>query len=293
MAYDNSAYWKGIHEKYAGALRAVGHPDLSETANALKYQSEAKSAAESLEIASKGLSGLGSKPVEYLDVGAGTGYWTRLVSEILSQAGFKINVTALDISEGALAGIKEKLPEAVTFQADLKTISKDQFAERFDLVTACYCLHHLVRAADFANALSFCAASVAPGGFFLLMDPVLTMRYSPFDVIDFKTYKGNGVVRHRHFIEDLASSEGLVLTDIRPAVSFLLNGGIEAGNAMFYRTADKLWRTLGKRVFQSEDRTRLLASPLQKADETLKNMGRGYSSSILLFRKETLNDRAL
>lgn len=286
MAYDNSTYWKGIHEKFAGALRAVGHPDLSEAANALKYESEARSVAESLDLAARGLSDSGLVTVRYLDIGAGTGYWTRFVSGILARTGFEVETTALDISENALSGIREKMPEAATFQADLKTIPKERFEGSFDLVTACYCLHHLVRAADFSNALSFCAASVAPGGFLLLMDPVLTMRYSPFNVIDFKTYKGNGVVRHRHFIEDLAANEGLSLADIRPAVSFILNGGLEAGNAIFYRVADRVWRGLGKRVYKNEARTRLLAKPLMKADQAFKDIGRGYSASVMLFQKE-------
>ena len=200
MAYDNSAYWKGLHERLSGSLKAVGHPDLSETANLLKYESETKSLTESLSALLPALSTRDA--IEVLDVGAGTGYWTRVVAETLGRAGLSASMTALDISEDALSGIRESLPGVKTVRQDLKTVDQDLFSGRFRLVNASYCLHHLTRASDFLNALSFCAGSVAPGGFFILMDPVLTMPYSPFSVLEFSTYRGNGVVRPLHFIED-------------------------------------------------------------------------------------------
>ena len=153
--YDNTQYWQTIHRDFGSRLRAVGHPNLSESFNALKYASE----AETLSVMLAGIVAAlpTNTPVRVLDIGAGTGYWTRLVQDLLISRGLDVALSALDLSEEALGGIQQHLPDAAVIQADLKTIAPDRFRESYDVVYSCYCLHHVPRLADFLNALTFAA----------------------------------------------------------------------------------------------------------------------------------------
>ena len=123
--YDNSAYWQQLHKQFSGKLRAVGFPWLSEAFNELKYKSEASSLVPVLgEI---GTAFAGSKSLSVLEVGAGTGYWTRFVAGYFKEHSFSVQSTALDISEDALKGIHALFPECSVVRADLKSIDTTLF----------------------------------------------------------------------------------------------------------------------------------------------------------------------
>lgn len=281
--YDNTQYWQTIHRDFGARLRAVGHPNLSESFNALKYASEAETLSAVLQEAIAGLRT--DAPVRVLDIGAGTGYWTRLVQDLLVSRGLDVSLSALDLSADALRGIQQQLPEATLIQADLKTIAPDRCPESHDLVYTCYCLHHIPRLADFLNALTFAARSVARDGHLLLMDPVLRLPYSPFAALDFPSYRGNGVPRHLHLIDDVLDREGLTRVAIRPAVSFLLNGNIEARRAWSYALCRRLWQVL-HRVYVSETLTPRFARILRPVDRWCKRTDLAFSSSVCLYRKQ-------
>lgn len=286
MTYDNKAYWMNVHRHYRGELRAVGYPTLSEHLNQLKYKSETRALLQSLREIGPQFKREGKKAISLLDIGAGNGYWSELIYHEWLEQGFEVVVTALDISEDALDVLRRRNPQFSVLCKDLRTIHIDQFRYAFDVVVSCYCLHHLTRLDDFLNGLRFAGRSVKEGGFFILMDPILSLPFSRFDVVDFFGFQRNGIPRHLYLIEDVLGREGFRRRGMRPAVSFLLNGNIEAYDPLSYTLMRFLWRGLS--IFYKSDRfVRLFSTLFIVLDEALKRSGLAFSSSLCLYEKRS------
>jgi SAM-dependent methyltransferase len=281
----NVNYWRAIHRTYPAQLRAVGHPWLSDAFNRLKYDSEAETLLMVLARCLKTFSS--ERPLTFLDVGSGSGYWTHMVSQWLRDNRKNVETTALDLSEDALGNLKQRLPWVETLCFDLKAVSPDRFEGKFDLVTAFYCLHHLIRMHDFLNALAFCARSVKMSGFLLIMDPLLHRRYSPFDAFDFGAWSGNGIPRHLYLLDDLLIGYGFARLQMTPAVSFLLNGPIESNGWLRYLLLEGIWHVLQK-IGASQDLTLKIAKKLMRWDRCLKRRHLSFSSSLCLYQKTTI-----
>jgi SAM-dependent methyltransferase len=281
--YDNTSYWRQLHERYPGELRAVGHPWLSEAANRLKYESEAESLAQAFGIVLEGFSG--RRSLDVLDIGAGTGFWTTLVSDMLRREGIDATISVLDISDEALAGLATRLKGIQTIRADLKRDAPGTHEGSFDLVTAMYCLHHLARRDEFANGLRYAASCVRRSGYLIVMDPILRQGYSPFNQIDEVTWNGNGMPRSLEVIDRQLGDAGLQRVAASPAVSFLLNGPIEAGGRSAFAMKQSLWNAAGM-IFRHERATRLASGAFRVIDKALKNSGAAGSSSLCVYRKE-------
>jgi SAM-dependent methyltransferase len=286
----NVTYWRTLHRKYPDQIRAVGHPWLSEAFNRLKYTSETETL---MRVLDKVLDEWGAEDsISIFDIGAGSGYWTLLLFQLFGKCGKRVRCTALDVSQDALDVLRSRQPWVETVCEDLKTVTPDRFQSRFDLVTSFYCLHHLVRVSHFFNALNFAARSVKSSGFLLLMDPILTLPYSRFDAFEFNTWKGNGVPRHLYLIDDVLSGHGFTRCRIVPAVSFLLNGPIEAKGFLQYTLLRGIWSVLQK-VGISEKLTLKSANHLLRWDRWFKRKRRSYSSSVCVYQKisdPTLNE---
>jgi len=282
VAYDNTRYWIDIHRSLPGSLRAVGHPWLSEALNELKYQSEAESLGMALELAATPLAGKASLKV--LDIGTGTGYWAEAIVAWLACQKVTAELTVLDISAEALANVKKRHPEFETIHADLKAVDPSSQRGGFDLVTSFYCLHHIPRAADFLNGLRFAGRSVASDGLFLLMDPILARPYSPFHAMAFRSENTNGMPRTLSLIDDLLNAEGLERVVMVPAVSFILNGAIEAGSKLVSELAGRTWYQL-QRVYRRDGLTRRLSAAIIALDRKLKKATKGLSSSLIIYHR--------
>lgn len=290
MFYDNQSYWTDLHEKFGGEFKAVGHPFLSESMNQLKYESEAKAFLTSLEKVVAAFKKTDQTELSILDIGAGYGYWTSIAYELLSHNGYKVDVSALDISTKALTVLKERLPYADPIVADLKTIAPDNEQGNHDFVFSCYCLHHLTRAHDFFNALQFAAQSVKLGGFLLIMDPILSMPFSKADTLDFQTYRGNGIPRHLYYIDDVVAKLGLTRCLKVPAVSFLLNENIEAYTRLGYSTMMLIWKLMC-RLDRVKGLVQSTSGILRNVDSFLKRNGLAFSSSVCVYQK--MDDRGV
>jgi SAM-dependent methyltransferase len=282
MTYDNSAYWRALHQAHPGSLKAVGHPWLSEALNELKYRSEADALTAFLD-AHRQLLRDEIRP-QIADIGAGTGFWTELLECWFQSQGSTPGFTVVDISEQALALIKARRPHFETIRADLTTADPFLLQERFGLVVSFYCLHHLPRIGDFLNGLRFTARSVAPGGVLLLMDPVLSQPYSSFHNTVFSSYKGNGMPRPLSLIDDVLDTQGLDRIAFMPAVSFVLNDSIEARSRMGSALTSGLWYVL-QFAYRFEGVTRALAGVLTLTDAFLKRHALAFSSSLVAYRK--------
>jgi SAM-dependent methyltransferase len=284
MEYDNKAYWTELHKKYRGELRAVAYPTLSEHLNQLKYRSETNVVLRGLKEISPQFRKAGKEGISLLEVGAGSGYWSDLVYLEFLEQGFNLSVTALDISEDALKVLRQRRPQFSTVCEDLRMIDIDRFRQAFDLVLSCYCLHHLVRLDDFLNGLRFAGRSVKKSGFLMIMDPILTMPFSRFDVIVFSSFHGNGIPRHLYLIEDVLSQEGFRRHWVQPAVSFLLNGNIEAYDPLSYMLMRFLWGRLSF-FYKSNHFVQFFSGIIIYLDEILKRLGLAFSSSLCIYKK--------
>jgi SAM-dependent methyltransferase len=289
----NVTYWRTLHRRYPDQIRAVGHPWLSEAFNRIKYTSETETLTRVLDKVLDEL--VAADSISIFDIGAGSGYWTLLLSQWFGTRGKRVRCTALDVSQDALDVLRSHQPRVETVCADLKSVTPDRFRGRFDLVTSFYCLHHLIRVSDFFNALKFAAQSVKLSGFLLLMDPILTLPYSRFDAFEFNTWKGNGVPRHLYLIDDALSEHGFAKCRIVPAVSFLLNGPIEAKGFFQYTLLRGIWAVI-QELGSSERLTLKSANHLLRWDRWFKRKRLSYSSSVCLYQKVTgpsLNEEEL
>lgn len=284
VTYNNRQYWPALHERLKGQLKAVGHPFLSEELNRLKYASEAESVGLALQTVVKAFHKKNPQVFSFLDVGAGTGFWTDLISNLFLSHGYQADITALDVSGDALEVIRERLPGVRGIQEDLATITPDKFSGMYDLVSACYCFHHIVKTRDFINALQFAGSSVKQDGFLLLMDPILRRPYSTLDTIDIYSFRGNGIPRPLYLIDDVLLDAGFRRVGLFPAVSFVLNGCIEARGPFAYFLMNKLWKTLCV-FYRSERLVRSTAGVLQSVDQALKQRELAFSSSVCLYQK--------
>lgn len=284
MTYNNRRYWPALHERLKGQLKAVGHPFLSEELNRLKYASEAASVEKALQVVIGTFREKDRRDFAFLDIGAGTGFWTDLISNILLSNGYQTDVTALDVSPDALDVIRERLPYVHGVQEDLATIAPDKFSGTYDLVSACYCLHHIVKTRDFINALQFAGSSVKQDGFLLLMDPILLRPYSTLDTLDVYSFRGNGIPRPLYLIDDILLDAGLRRVSLYPAVSFVLNGCIEARGPLAYFFMNKLWKVLCV-FYRSERLVQSTSRILQSVDTALKDHNLAFSSSLCLYQK--------
>ncbi len=121
MAYDNSSYWRGLHETHPGSLKAVGHPWLSETLNTLKYESEVDTLRAFLD-AHRGLLTNEMQP-RVADIGAGTGFWTELLERWFENQGRSPLFTLVDISRGPFHSSKNAiLPSKPSAQTSRRSI---------------------------------------------------------------------------------------------------------------------------------------------------------------------------
>ena len=283
MTCDNSSYWLDLHRKMPGALRSVGWPGLSEEYNKLKYRSESESV---LAVLDPFLERYGKGEISVLDVGAGIGYFSRLVAGHLEGKGYATSVTAIDISADALEVARAMNPGIRTERVDLKSVDVDRFRETFDLAMSFYCLHHIVGFRGFQNALAFTARSVRPGGGLMIMDPILSRPYSRFDTFDFSTFRGNGMPRHLFLMDDLLASEGFRRISVTDAVSFLLNGNIEGNSRAGYTVRSIAWRLASGLVYPHDGIVNRLSSVIAVLDRWLKKTA-SYSSKICLYVRET------
>lgn len=282
MKYDNEPYWLRMHERHAGRLRAVGHSSLSEKFNELKYASERATFLDALNRLKPKLRERANLSV--LDVGAGTGYWTGLLSHWCREEGLEAEMSVLDLSPDALKSVQASYPWVKVIQQDLASVDVSLLSEAFDLVMAFYCLHHLVRIGDFLNALSFSAKSVRNGGFLMIMDPILTRPFTYLDTLDFGSFEGNGIPRHLYLLDDVLSRERLRRVALWPAVSFVLNGNIEANSRGAFLICDLIWKMM-QICYRRSVWTHRIGRIIVALDGFLKNANLGFSASLCLYRK--------
>ena len=86
-------------------------------------------------------------------------------------------------------------------------------------------------------------------------------------------------------IDDVLESEGLARIAFAPAVSFVLNDGIEARSRIGSAATNALWKLL-QPVYRSDRVTRAIGGVIKWADCVLKRSGLAFSSSLVAYHKQ-------
>lgn len=153
-------YWDSLHGR--DDLSAVGQSGLPAGFNAWLYRNGARNLDGFL---ARNLTG---RPETVYDVGAGTGYWVAY----WMRRGAR--VAGSDLIETAVRRLSERLVGDFA----VLDISTQVPPGRYELVSCMNVLLHITDDAAFERALTHLAASVAPGGWLLIADPIAAREWA-------------------------------------------------------------------------------------------------------------------
>ena len=199
------AFWNERYRSFT--LSESGWMGAGEALNARIY--DCKRQALSRALAARGLDSTGRFSV--LDAGCGQGFFARYYRSHFPNASY----TGLDISERAIAHLRETLPAVESHAGDLSTWT-DPRGRRFDVIQSFEVLHLMLDDAMFEAALGHCAAMLAPRGVMLLTAAM------PDETIERAGYLR---YRSRRMWTETLERLGLRIADARPMYFWLPGGG--------------------------------------------------------------------
>jgi SAM-dependent methyltransferase len=157
--YDAQAYWGDRFARYGGSLRGPGDEGLSETDNDHDYEIAGSVFRQlckenELDFAS----------ARTLEIGPGTGFYTRIISELGAQ-----KLTAIDVTDVLFADLRRDLPTAELRRGD---VTQDAIEGEFDIAVMIDVIEHIVTEDAFRAGLRNIADAISEQGTFIL-GPVL------------------------------------------------------------------------------------------------------------------------
>jgi len=160
MTYRPAEFWEQRLSSQFD-LRGTGETGLSLAYNRACYRLRGEVLERALREAGVELAGK-----RVLDVGCGTGFFTRFYLEHGAQ------VTGIDIAPTSIQRLSEQYPGARFILSD---VSEVQLAERYDVVNAFDVLYHITDDARWETALRHLGDAVVPGGALLVTDAFTDM----------------------------------------------------------------------------------------------------------------------
>ena len=151
--YDSESYWRDRFSKYGTKFQGAGHDGITEAENIKMYLDAENIFKEVLER-------LNFKKIKVLEIGPGSGFYTR----ILKSLGVK-DYTAVDITDALFPVLKNKFPDYHFIKQDITKIS---FQEKYDLIIMIDVIQHIVNEAKFNNAMANIKEALNKDGIFIL-----------------------------------------------------------------------------------------------------------------------------
>ncbi len=173
--YDAAAYWRDRFTRYGTDIRGPGHEGLSKEENEAMYQE-----AGEVFLAVCRREGVRWADARVLEIGCGTGFYTRL----LADQGVT-RLTAVDITDVQFPRLRSEFPRFEFIQRD---VGCDDLTGTFDLVIMIDVAQHLVDDGKFSHAMLNVKRCLADGGVFIV-NPVAdrdsqTVFYVRFRCLD-------------------------------------------------------------------------------------------------------------
>jgi SAM-dependent methyltransferase len=227
-AYDYGTYWRGLHDRHRGMLRAVGYPALGEGFNRVTYRMRLGAARRLLVRWHLRCTSVLEGAV---GVGAYAGLWPALGAT--HWEGFDMSPTTVEY-------LRARYPGSAFHVADITAPELAALGMRrdtYDLVTAIDVLYHLVNDDDFTRALRNVGARVAGGGHLLLSDVFSdpARQIAPH------------VKRRPIFQYERALSElGFSLVGREPVFAILGDPVTRPGRPLCDRALFSIWRVISK-----------------------------------------------
>ena len=265
-------YWENLLQK-GGDLRSVGYPSFSYAFNSCLYRAMADSV-------DRGLNRLGMVPASFeaaniIDVGSGTGFWV----------GFWLGkgtrqILGIDLTPGSITSLRHKYPQLEFQQRDVAGLLPADFSGKFDIVSAMSVLHHIPEQQRWENALWNLGHALKPGGYLLLMDPVLRYKWwgKPFD--DTSNGFPRTLSEHLAILEPL----GVKLKLAIPTIVILANP-VDTKSKLEFQLL-KLWWLLFSRVARREPVMKRTAWFVYSIDRLLCKSNYMPSSKTLFYQKD-------
>jgi 2-polyprenyl-3-methyl-5-hydroxy-6-metoxy-1,4-benzoquinol methylase len=165
VPYSAAEYWEKLHER--NGLSAVGQSALPDAINKWLYRRLAGNLRAFIKRHH-----VHARPGDRaLEVGVGKGYWVTFWERL----GW--NTDGFDLIASAVEDVQQHHPNGRFWVADVSQpggLGADEVQPRWSLVTCMNVLLHVTHDEPFNRSLANVAAAVAPGGYLLLAEPILT-----------------------------------------------------------------------------------------------------------------------
>jgi 2-polyprenyl-3-methyl-5-hydroxy-6-metoxy-1,4-benzoquinol methylase len=271
LEYRPREYWDGLLQQRFD-LRSVGYPSLSEAFNACLYRAMVNSVDRGLRRVGVFKKTLSESLI--LDVGSGTGFWIDFWLAKGAQQIFGIDLTCKSISS-----LSQKYPQLKFEQRDIADPIDSWTLNTFDVISAMSVLHHILSQERWEQALVNLCCVLKPGGYMLIMDPILRYRWwgKPFS----KSSPGRPRTVAEH--QSVLKGRGISILVVIPTVAILANP-VDTRRRVEFRALEQWWN-LFCRVASRERPMRNIWRPVYALDRLLCRLSYMPSSKIILCRK--------
>ncbi|MCU0679090.1 MAG: class I SAM-dependent methyltransferase [Planctomycetes bacterium] len=157
--YDARGYWHDRLSKYQLSLIGAGDEGLTERENQKVYETAAR---DFLSLCGKEIPDLKNKKI--LEIGVGTGYYTRIFHGL----GIK-KYTGIDITAAVFPRLRRLFPGYLFLEKDVTT---DKIDGQFDLIIIIDVIEHIVNKNKLSFALRSLENALAPGGT-IIVSPIV------------------------------------------------------------------------------------------------------------------------
>ena len=276
MSYDPRDHWSRLHAR--GDLSSVGQSGLPAELNAWLYRALERRVRWFIRR-HHAVDGVTS----VFDVGSGTGYWVRVWHDL--------GVPRVDGCDLVPAAVERLDAEFGTrgdrfVAADVGAAEAGLPAGPYGLVSVMNVLLHLTDERAFRRGLANIAALVGPGGWLVLVEPILLDSTYERPATETQTSRARLFAAYR----DPLLAAGLELVELRGAVA-MANNPIEAGSRAAYDRYLRWWRWAARRAKASPRSIRWLGPLMVALDRLALATGTAPSSKIVLFRRPSEPDR--